>query len=193
MPRETQPEPGPRVRPVRLPQASRPLADYAVPIAHFELVVPTGQGEFVASYSETGLAGLSFPQPAGGLRQRQPIQSGWLQQISHWHRQTSRALKMALTGRPPLDLPPLDLSAGTDFQRQVWAALQQIPWGQTASYGDLARGIGRPNAVRAAGGLAAPTPSRCSFPVIAPWRPTGGSADFPAGWIGNEPCWRRKA
>lgn len=41
--------------------------------------------------------------------------------------------------------------AGTDFQRAVWAALREIPSGQTWSYAQLARHIGRPRAVRAVG------------------------------------------
>ena len=34
---------------------------------------------------------------------------------------------------------------GTDFQRWVWKELSRIPYGQTVSYGELARRIGRPN------------------------------------------------
>ena len=41
--------------------------------------------------------------------------------------------------------------AGTAFQRSVWAALCDIPYGETISYGDLARRIGKPQAVRAVG------------------------------------------
>ncbi len=41
--------------------------------------------------------------------------------------------------------------AGTEFQRRVWNALQQIPYGQTWSYGELARQIGSPAASRAVG------------------------------------------
>jgi methylated-DNA-[protein]-cysteine S-methyltransferase len=44
----------------------------------------------------------------------------------------------------------LDLE-GTDFQCQVWAALLDIPHGETRSYGELARAIGRPGAARAVG------------------------------------------
>jgi len=40
---------------------------------------------------------------------------------------------------------------GTDFQRQVWAALRGIPHGATISYRELAERIGRPQAVRAVG------------------------------------------
>lgn len=40
---------------------------------------------------------------------------------------------------------------GTDFQKAVWAALLDIPYGETRSYGDIARAIGEPAAVRAVG------------------------------------------
>lgn len=40
---------------------------------------------------------------------------------------------------------------GTPFQRSVWDALREIPYGRTMSYGELARRIGRPSAVRAVG------------------------------------------
>lgn len=40
---------------------------------------------------------------------------------------------------------------GTEFQRQVWGALLNIPYGETRSYGEIARAIGRPTASRAVG------------------------------------------
>jgi methylated-DNA-[protein]-cysteine S-methyltransferase len=40
---------------------------------------------------------------------------------------------------------------GTPFQLAVWTALQQIPYGETVSYGELARRLGNPRAVRAVG------------------------------------------
>jgi AraC family transcriptional regulator of adaptative response/methylated-DNA-[protein]-cysteine methyltransferase len=49
--------------------------------------------------------------------------------------------------RPDLDLP-LDVQA-TAFQQRVWQELQAIPYGSTRSYGDVARAIGKPEAVRA--------------------------------------------
>lgn len=45
---------------------------------------------------------------------------------------------------------PLHL-AGTEFQRSVWQGLLDIPWGHTCSYGELAKRIGRPAAMRAVG------------------------------------------
>ncbi len=53
--------------------------------------------------------------------------------------------------------PPLDIQA-TPFQARVWQALQQIPRGETVSYGELARAIGRPKAVRAVAGACAANP-----------------------------------
>src|SRR5260370_15081835 len=44
----------------------------------------------------------------------------------------------------------LDL-VGTDFQKKCWNALRGIPYGQTCSYAELARKVGRPNAFRAVG------------------------------------------
>jgi methylated-DNA-[protein]-cysteine S-methyltransferase len=51
--------------------------------------------------------------------------------------------------RTAFDLP-LDIS-GTPFQEQVWRALLEIPYGQTRSYGEIAKFIGKPGAARAVG------------------------------------------
>ena len=51
--------------------------------------------------------------------------------------------------QPHLDLP-LDVQ-GTAFQKQVWDALRKIPYGQTRSYGEVAKLLGQPNAARAVG------------------------------------------
>jgi AraC family transcriptional regulator of adaptative response/methylated-DNA-[protein]-cysteine methyltransferase len=49
---------------------------------------------------------------------------------------------------------PLDIR-GTDFQKRVWRALQEIPAGRTASYSEIATKIGSPKAVRAVAGACA--------------------------------------
>jgi methylated-DNA-[protein]-cysteine S-methyltransferase len=51
--------------------------------------------------------------------------------------------------RTDFDLPLA--FAGTPFQRRVWAALREIPYGETVTYGQLAERIGRPAAARAVG------------------------------------------
>jgi O-6-methylguanine DNA methyltransferase len=73
------------------------------------------------------------------------------------------ALKNILAGRKPKDLPPLDL-AGTEFQKSVWSALRNISAGKTKSYGEIARAIGKPKAVRAVGGACGANP----VPVLVP-------------------------
>ncbi len=51
---------------------------------------------------------------------------------------------------------------GTEFQRCVWAALAEIPYGETISYGELANRIGRPNASRGSGSRTGATRWRSS-------------------------------
>jgi methylated-DNA-[protein]-cysteine S-methyltransferase len=64
--------------------------------------------------------------------------------------ETRRQLDEYLAGRRrDFDLP-LD-PRGTDFQRLCWQALQAIPYGETRSYGQMARTIGHPTAARAVG------------------------------------------
>lgn len=53
---------------------------------------------------------------------------------------------------------------GTEFQRQVWQRLKEIPYGRTISYGELAESIGNPKAVRAVGLANGKNP----IPVIVP-------------------------
>ncbi|GAB3385657.1 methylated-DNA--[protein]-cysteine S-methyltransferase [Humibacter soli] len=43
-------------------------------------------------------------------------------------------------------------TGGTEFQRAIWVELVEVPWGEHTTYGALAEAIGKPTAVRAAGG-----------------------------------------
>jgi AraC family transcriptional regulator of adaptative response/methylated-DNA-[protein]-cysteine methyltransferase len=63
---------------------------------------------------------------------------------------------------PRLDLP-LDIRA-TAFQRQVWEKLRAIPYGQTVSYADVAKSLGKPGAVRAVGRACATNPVALVIP-----------------------------
>ena len=81
------------------------------------------------------------------------------------YKRVKRQLEEYFQGRRrEFDLPLDPLPAGTDFQRNVWAALREIPFGEVISYGDLARWAGRPKAVRAAGGACGAN----RIPVIIP-------------------------
>jgi O-6-methylguanine DNA methyltransferase len=57
-----------------------------------------------------------------------------------------------LSGRPAKDHPPIDLIDRHAWDRHVLGAVADIPWGRTASYGEIARRIGAPRASRAVGG-----------------------------------------
>jgi O-6-methylguanine DNA methyltransferase len=150
-----------------------------------ELPVPTRDGQFVARYSEKGLAELNFPSVGRastfhGRRRGDESQissafgapvrdsSRRLLQIPvsirRWHRATAVALKAVLAGRAAKTLPPLDWSGKTEFQKSVWRALRKIRRGRTKSYGEIARAIGKPKAVRAVGGACGANP----IPILVP-------------------------
>lgn len=83
--------------------------------------------------------------------------------------------------RQEFDLP-VQLS-GTEFQRQVWQELRSIPFGQTVSYGDLARAIGKPSAVRAVGAANGDNP----VSIVVPCHRVIGSDGGLTGYGGGLP------
>jgi len=128
----------------------------------YELAANTPEGTFIAQYSEGGLVELKFPGKAKITRPNHLAQTV-PKKILAWHAVTESALKQILTGGNPSRLPPM-APTGTEFQCRVWAALRQIPSGQTKSYSEIARLIGRPQAVRAVGGACGANP----IPVLVP-------------------------
>ena len=75
---------------------------------------------------------------------------------------------------------------GTDFQKAVWRQLQKIPFGQTASYGDIARAVGSPRAFRAVGNANNKNP----IPLIIPCHRVIGSDGKLVGFGGG--IWRKE-
>lgn len=138
-----------------------------------EIAITTRDGQFVARYSETGLAGLRFPS-----RRTTQLELGIAPaNVARWHRATTAALKLALAGRKPRILPPLDLGDGTTFQQSVWRSLQKIPRGETRSYGELAKSLKNPRAFRAVGSACGANPIPVLIPchrVLATSRKLGG-------------------
>jgi len=129
--------------------------------ATIELPVVTADGEFIARYSEKGLAELNFPVGRASSRAVKPRVVPT--QILRWHNTTAKALKTILAGREPKMFPPLDMD-GTAFQKSVWHQMRKISLGKTKSYGEIALAIGRPKAVRAVGGACGANP----IPVLVP-------------------------
>jgi len=70
---------------------------------------------------------------------------------------------------------------GTTFQLEVWAAIEEIPYGQTLSYAGLARRIGRPRAVRAVGAANSQNP----LPIVIPCHRVIGSDGSLTGYGGG--------
>jgi len=75
---------------------------------------------------------------------------------------------------------PLDI-VGTAFQKEVWEQAAQIEYAQTISYGDLARRIDRPRAVRAVGAALGANP----LPIVIPCHRIIGSDGSLVGYAGG--------
>ena len=100
-------------------------------------------GTLTIEVDEAGLRALTFGARGTPRPPRSAAEDAHLEAAR-------RALREYFAGKPPR-LPALDLR-GSEFQRAVWSALLEIPWGETRSYGEIAARIGRPGAARAVGG-----------------------------------------
>ena len=94
--------------------------------------------------------------------------------------ETERQLEEYFDGRRKQFSLGLDL-AGTDFQRRVWNALLTIPFGETRSYGQIARQIGHPRAARAVGAANGRNP----VSIVAPCHRVLGSTGALTGFAGG--------
>ncbi|HEY0548159.1 MAG TPA: methylated-DNA--[protein]-cysteine S-methyltransferase [Verrucomicrobiae bacterium] len=122
---------------------------------------------------------MEFPRRYARLPEVDPAAS--ISPIREWVTLTAEALAAVLIGRKPLALPPLDLTAGTEFRQRVWAALQKIQLGQTKSYGEVAKEIGSPEAVRAVGGACGANP----IPLLIPCHRVLAANDELGGFSGG--------
>ncbi len=78
-----------------------------------------------------------------------------------------------------LELAP----AGTPFQLEVWRALRTIPYGETASYGEIAAAVGQPGAARAVGGAN----NRNPIAIVVPCHRVIGASGSLTGYGGGLP------
>ena len=110
-------------------------------------------GTLTATWSERGLSSLSFRggrRAAAGADARARILAAAL---DRYFRSGSWSFSV-----------PLDLGAGTEFDRAVWNALRRIPAGQVRTYGQIASVLGKPNASRAVGNACGRNP----VPIVVP-------------------------
>ena len=82
---------------------------------------------------------------------------------------------------------PLDLSVGTAFQQSVWRALLNIPAGQSQTYGELAKLLDKPLAVRAVGAAVGRNP----VSILVPCHRVLGAGGQLTGYAGG--LWRKQA
>jgi methylated-DNA-[protein]-cysteine S-methyltransferase len=138
---------------------------------------PSPLGEILLGFDDEALCGLHFVgqkyQPAIG-------ECGARDDAHPVARRTAAWLERYFAGEAGAFDVPLRLD-GTAFQRVVWRALLDIAHGQTASYGELARRIGRPAAVRAVGAAVGRNP----VSIVVPCHRVVGSDGALTGYAGG--------
>lgn len=121
-------------------------------------VVTTALGRMLVAASERGIAAVQFGRSEGelldGLRAEYP--SADVVRDHGPRAEWVKAVVARVAGEASRDVP-LDIQA-TAFQWRVFAALRDIPRGETRSYGEIARAIGAPGAARAVGRACATNP-----------------------------------
>jgi methylated-DNA-[protein]-cysteine S-methyltransferase len=102
-------------------------------------------GELLAVGDSRALRGLYMQEGRTAIA----VRAGWEATDEPFAEARAQLAEYFAGQRRAFDLPLA--MAGSPFQRRVWRALQDIPYGETISYGELARRIGVPSASRAVG------------------------------------------
>jgi methylated-DNA-[protein]-cysteine S-methyltransferase len=132
-------------------------------------------GDLLLAGDDDGLSLIGFPKG----KMRHDPEPDWIFNEKPFV-EACRQLEEYFAGsRKEFDLP-LHLS-GTEFQVLVLKELQQIPYGETTSYGDIAKRIGRPKAMRAVGAANGRNP----IPIIIPCHRVIGSSGDLTGFGGG--------
>ena len=143
-------------------------------------------GPMILAASPQGLCGVWFEGQRHGPTEAR-MQS-WTTDSAHTLLQSAaQQLQAYFAGDLTSFDVPLDLSAGTAFQQSVWQALLRIPSGQSQTYGDLARLLSRPQAVRAVGAAVGRNP----LSIIVPCHRVLGAGGQLTGYAGG--LWRKQA
>lgn len=132
-------------------------------------------GELLLAGENNALCMIGFPQ---GSMRREP-EPDWIYNEKPLT-EARRQLRDYFAGKRKVFDLPLQLS-GTEFQVSVLQALQEVPYGETVSYGDIAHRIGRPRAVRAVGAANGRNP----IPIVIPCHRVIGSTGDLTGFGGG--------
>jgi len=141
-----------------------------------QATVQTPLGPMLLARTERGLAGVWFE----GQKDHPGVLSAPVRDDDPLLRAAAAQLTDYFAGRSTRFDVPLDLH-GTDFQRGVWQALLAIGLGQTRSYGDIARELGAPRAMRAVGAAVGKNP----VSVIVPCHRVLGTGGSLTGYAGG--------
>ncbi len=135
-------------------------------------------GDVLLAATEQGLAGVWFVH----RQEHMPDSSQWMTDEAHpILLAAAQQLHDYFKGqRQSFDLP-LRPAWGTPFQRAVWQALQRIPYGRTSTYSEIARGIGKPKAVRAVGAAIGQNPHSIIVPCHRVVGTNGSLTGFSGG------------
>lgn len=128
-------------------------------------VVPCALGQLLVATTERGVCAIKLGDDGNELERLlfTEFSAAQIRRDNQVHQEWVQAILDFIAGREPhLDLP-LDVRA-TAFQKQVWQALQRIPYGQTRTYTDIAREIGHPGAVRAVANACGANPAALIVP-----------------------------
>ena len=116
-------------------------------------------GPLLIAGDREAVRGIWFPRDGKSVAP----QAGWQASVSGPVGETIRQLREYFAGRRrAFDLPLAP--EGTPFRRAVWRVLREIPFGETISYGELARRVGNPKASRAVGSANGANP----LPIVIP-------------------------
>lgn len=141
----------------------------------FYTMLASPVGELLLAGDEDALHVIGFPAGRGAA----PPEEDWEENPAPFT-EAARQLGDYFAGkRHSFDLPLAP--TGTPFQRDVLAALQQIPYGETRSYGELAKAVGRPKASRAVGAANGRNP----LPIVIPCHRAIGSDGSLTGFGGG--------
>jgi len=124
----------------------------------FYTIVDTPLGQITVAKEENGLKHLLFP----GRNTMPPVSLDWIE-----NREQCSSIADEILAYFAGELKTFSiecLPVGSAFQQKVWKAMQDIPYGTTVSYQDIARIIGNPKACRAVGGAAGANP----IPIVIP-------------------------
>jgi len=145
-------------------------------------------GEFIAANSDGGLVALEFEQRAGTAISR--LQSRFpdaevVEDAAGLKRTVENAAR--LIEHPAASTTLAVDMRGSDFEREVWSALQQIPAGRTISYGELACRLGGPHLAQRVGEACAANTIAVVIPCHRALRKNGGISGYRWG------IWRKRA